>query len=63
MSDGLVASARKKRHVLAKFFFESFPFFVQEIAKNDFCTFFNETSDDAFSYSSGTAGNDSDLIF
>jgi hypothetical protein len=36
---------------------------MQDIAEDNSGTFFNETPDDACSYSSGTAGNDSNLIF
>jgi hypothetical protein len=43
----------------AEFCFKCFAFFSQEIAENDFSTFLNETSDDT----SGTAGNDGNLIF
>jgi hypothetical protein len=53
---------RIKRRVFAEFFFESFSLFVQEIAKDNSGTFLNDTSDDARSYSSGTASNDSNLI-
>ena len=49
--------------MLAKFSFERLAFISQEIAKNNSGTFLNETSDDACSYSSGAAGNDSDLDF
>ena len=52
-----------ERHAFAEFFFETFPFFMQQIAKNNSGSFLNETPDDACSYSSGTAGNDSNLIF
>jgi hypothetical protein len=52
-----------KRRVFAEFFLESFPFFIQEIAKNYSGAFFNEAPDDACSYSPGTTGYDSNLIF
>jgi hypothetical protein len=51
-----------ERDLLAEFFFEGFTFLGQEIAKNHFGTLFDETSDDSFSDSSGTAGNDGNLI-
>jgi hypothetical protein len=51
-----------KRDVRAQFYFESFPFFARKTTKNHFGAFFDETSDDPFSYPSGTAGNDN-LIF
>jgi hypothetical protein len=62
VSDEFVASARKKCDPLAEFFFEGLTFLSQEIAKNYFGTFFDETSDDSFADSSGTAGNDGNLI-
>jgi hypothetical protein len=52
-----------KRYVFAEFFFETFPFFVQEIAKDDPGALLNEAPDDARSYPSGAACNDRDLIF
>jgi hypothetical protein len=52
-----------KRYVFAEFFFEGFPLFVQEIAKDDPGTLSNETPDDTCSYSSGAACNDRHLIF
>jgi hypothetical protein len=48
---------------LAEFFFKGLTFFGQEIAENHFGTFFDETSDDALADASGTACNDSNLIF
>jgi hypothetical protein len=50
-------------YVFAEFFFEVFPFLVQEIAKDDPGTLLDETSDDARSYPSGAACNDRHLIF
>jgi hypothetical protein len=41
---------------------EGLTFLGQEIAKTNSGTFFDETSDDSFSGSSGAAGNDSNLI-
>jgi hypothetical protein len=52
-----------KRHIWVQFFFEGFPFFARTTTENDFGTFFDETSDDAFSDSSGTAGHNGNLIF
>jgi len=52
-----------KRYVFAEFFFETFPFFVQKIAKDDPGTLLDETPDDACSYPSGAACNDRHLIF
>jgi hypothetical protein len=52
-----------KRDVRAQFYFESFPFFARTTTKNHFGAFFDETSDDPFSYPSGTAGNDDNLVF
>jgi hypothetical protein len=43
--------------------FEGLSLVVQEIAKNYFGTFFDETSDDTFSYASGTTSNDGNLVF
>jgi hypothetical protein len=51
-----------KRYVWAQFFFESLTFFARTTAKNHFGTFFDETSDDAFSDSSGAAGHDGNLL-
>jgi hypothetical protein len=50
-----------KHDAFAEFFFESLPFFSQEIAEDHFGTFFDETSDYAFADASGTAGNDGNL--
>ena len=36
---------------------------MRATAEDHLGAFFNKTSDDAFSYPSGTAGNDSNLIF
>jgi hypothetical protein len=36
-----------KRRIFAEFFFEAFPFFVLEIAKDNSGAFLNETPDDA----------------
>jgi len=61
---GRTCSVRQvKRHIWTKFFFESFPFFMRATTENHFGTFFNETSDDAFSDSSSTACHHGDLIF
>jgi hypothetical protein len=51
-----------KRDVRAQFYFESFPFFARTTTKNHFGAFFDETSDDPFSYPSGTSGNDGNLV-
>jgi hypothetical protein len=47
-----------KRYVFAEFFFEGFPFFVQEIAKDNPGTLLDEARDDTCSYPSGAARND-----
>jgi hypothetical protein len=47
----------------AKFFFEGLTFLGQEIAENDFSTFLNETSADTLADTSGTTGNDGNLVF
>jgi hypothetical protein len=52
-----------KRYVFAEFFFEAFPFFVQEIAKDDPGTLLDETPDDSCSYPSGATCNDRHSIF
>jgi hypothetical protein len=47
----------------AQLFFERFPFFLRTTAENNFSTFSDETSDNAFAYSSGSAGHNGNLIF
>ena len=48
-----------KRHIWAQFFFESSPFFMRATTENHLGAFLNKTSDDAFPYTPGAAGNDS----
>src|ERR1700740_1742736 len=52
-----------KRHLLAEFLFECFSFFFRATAEYYVSAFLNKAPDDACSDPSGSACNNSDLIF